>query len=314
MEIKGRFKSPWFILCLLLTLVFISRQDVFAAAGSINAVPDAGSFIAGSVLNVAIKIDGGGVAFNAAKATVGLSPNTPIQRIQLGDCGFAFIKTPITTDPSFVGVILGDSIKSCTAYTMQFQALTPGSVTVNISDGSIKAVQGAKEELLSEKDANFTIIQSSNDVVPEIVAQNEAPGTDANGNKLYSVSYSIVVPKNVSAKDVKIALDSKAPSSIKISEVADPESRTIIDATFDDVPEGTHTLSAVAGDEKISEQIVYLDGDNKNVSFGNTPVKTSQSNTWLFMLAGVLLILALLGVVGFVVYKWYKNHTTTTEI
>lgn len=303
-------KSPGTIIFLSLISVLIARQDVFAAAGSITAVPDTGSFSAGSMLNVAVKVDGGGVAFNAAKATVSFAPSAPVQSIQIGDCGFAYIKTPTTSDPSFVGVILGGSTTSCTAYTMRFQAASAGTQLVNITDASIKSYQGAKEELNSVKGGSFTITQSSTPITPIITSPVGQPATDPNGNRLYSVAYSVNIPKNTPPEDVKILLDSRtSPSKVEVAGAEETGSESVATATFEDVPEGTHTLSVVSDDKKISEQIVYLDGDSKNLAFGNKPEVSSPSMWYIGgIIAAVLLIVGV--VAGVFLYKRHKNNIT----
>lgn len=307
METKRSFKLLIFTVLLSIIILTVKNQ-AWAAAGSITAEPSSGSFVAGSLISVDVKVDGGGVLFNAAKANVALAPAATIQSIQFGNCGFAFIETPTTTNPSFVGVILGGFSQSCTAYTMRFQAAIPGTQLVNISNASIKSYEGAQEELRSVRDGNFSIIQSAAGVTPIVGSPVESPTTDSNGNKLYYVSYSVPVPKNTSPSNVRVVLDSGiTPTQVKIAESSDSED--ILVATFENVPEGAHTLLVASGDKKLAEEVVYLEGDNKNLTFGSTPQKASSPILW-YALAGVIVII--LGVAGFFGFRWFKNRRNNT--
>ncbi len=309
METKQSFKL--FTLTILLFIAALTiRNHAWAASGSITAEPNSGSFVAGSLLNVDIKVDGGGVPFNAAKANVALVPNATIQSIQFGNCGFAFIETPTTSNPSFVGVILGGFSQSCTAYTMRFQAAIPGTQLVNISNASIKSYNGAQEELQSVRDGNFSIVQSAAGVTPIVGSPVVSPSTSSNGSKLYSVSYSIPVPKNTPLNTIKVMLDSGiTPSQVKIADSSEAEDLLV--ATFENVPEGAHTLSVASGDKTLSEEVVYLDGENKNLSFGSTPQKTTLPILW-FAVAGLLLIVV--GVAGFFGFRWFKSRQGNSSI
>lgn len=311
--LKYRLKSPKLLFVLLLIFMVVIKQEVWAAAGSITAIPDTGSYATGTTLNVAIRIEGGGVAFNAAKATVALLPSAPIQSIQIGDCGFAYIKTPTTSDPSFVGVILGNSSTSCTAYTMRFQTNNVGSQSISITDASIRSYQGAQEELNSVKGGNFTITQSSvGGVTPIVTIPVTPPSVDPNGNRLYSVAYSVSVPKNTSPQNVKVLLDSRtAPAQTEINQPTENEPEGFVTAKFENVPEGTHTLSVLSGKKKLDEQIVYLDGDDKNLAFGNKPTPASTPIFW-YVIAGVAVLLVAGLVAGIILYRRHKANEVST--
>src|SRR5438132_1713995 len=97
------------LLPILTLLVLFVAPAAHAASAIISITPYTGSYPVGAPFSVDLVIDGKGEGFNAAKATVAVSSALQINNIILGDCHFSFITTPTTTDPSFVGALLGSS-------------------------------------------------------------------------------------------------------------------------------------------------------------------------------------------------------------
>lgn len=281
----------------------------YAANGSISVSPVSGSYEAGSWITADIKIDGGGSAFNAAKATVSLVPQQQIQSVILGDCGFAMIKPPTTSNLSFVGALLGTSSNSCTAFTFTFRA-SAGTQQIILSDGSIKSLHGALELLSHIRNATFTINGNSATNAVEALSpiSPTQPPIQSGETKLYTITYSVVLPKGVAPSSVLATLDSNAPAQTNVTQIS-PQEPAVLTATFEGVVEGAHTLSAFYNNNQIAEQIVNVSGNDKNLSFGNTAKQTSF--TWVLM---VLLLLAIVGIcIGvFFLYKRYKKNIPAT--
>jgi hypothetical protein len=126
------------LLCMMLLSVFFVTPAAYAASGTMSITPYTGSHTLGTSFSVDLVIDGKGDAFNAAKATVAVSSGLQINNLILGDCNFSFIKTPTTTDPSFVGALLGSSSHQCTVFTLNVTPTTVGSATITLSDTSLK--------------------------------------------------------------------------------------------------------------------------------------------------------------------------------
>lgn len=296
-----------FTLLLVPFLFIFVTLKAHAAGGSIVLSPVSGSFSAGSTITTELKIDGGGIPFNAAKATVRLQPNQNIQDLIIGDCDFSFIKTPTISDPSFVGVLLGDSRDSCVAYSLTFTAQTAGTQGITLSDGSIKAFQGAYELLTGLTDASFTITgtSQSNSISSAPITPTTAPARTPSGERLYSVKYSFVVPEKINVTEVTALLDTQMPTETKVLAKAKGGSPARLSVTFENVLEGVHTLKALHKGKILAEQIVNVTGENKDIVLGSTV--TPKSNTLVWVIVALILILAGLGVGALFVYKHYRK-------
>ena len=297
-----------FLLLPFLFIIFSLKAN--AAGGSIVLSPVSGSFSAGSTITTEVKIDGGGIPFNAAKATVKLQPNQNIQDLIIGNCDFSFIKTPTISDPSFVGVLLGDSRDSCIAYSLTFTAYTAGIQGITLSDGSIKAFQGAYELLTGLTDASFTITgnSQSNSISSTPITPTTAPTRTQDGQRQYSVKYSFIVPEQIDVTEVTALLDAQLPTETKVLAQPKNGSPARLSATFENVLEGVHTLKALHKGKILAEQIVNVTGDNKDIVLGSSV--TPKSNTLLWIIVALILIFSGLGVGTFFVYKHYKKRTT----
>lgn len=128
-----------------------------APTATINTSPASGSLVVGSPSSVAIVINGGGTAFNAAQATVAVSSNLTVNSVTAGNCNFTYTTTPTIANPSFAGAILSSSSTSCTAYTLSVTPSAAGTGTITLSSGSVKSYASSAEILLSMQNGSYTM-------------------------------------------------------------------------------------------------------------------------------------------------------------
>lgn len=274
-----------------------------AASGSISVVPKNGSYSIGDTFEVNIKVDGGGEAFNAVKANVSISENLKIQRLTLGDCGFAFVQTPTVSSPSFAGVILGGSKNSCTVYSISLIVTAPNNAFVYLSDGSIKSYNGANEIMNKVENSSYTVSSSSqgNEKTLTAVEPTHPPITSADGEKMYSLVYTISADPSKSS-DIVVVLDPNLPTQMQSQVSPALQDRTVLSAVFDNVDEGVHTIEVREGGNILSSEVVNLSGDNREINLGVQP-KNPPVNLLVVAVAalGIIILLASL-VLGYVYY------------
>lgn len=128
----------------------------------------------GTPFTVDVLVDGGGQAFNAAQATVSVSPNLSVTNLtnpSSNPCNFVYAQTPTTSDLSFAGAILGSSSNNCTVYTLTLTPLSSGTGTITFTNGSIKAYSNNGEILSSVKNGAYTLIvpTTAADTIPPVV-------------------------------------------------------------------------------------------------------------------------------------------------
>ena len=287
-------------------IFLFSNQKILATSGSISVNPQSGNYEVESIFSANITIDGGGTPFNAARATASTSQTLNITDITIGDCGFAFVKTPTISDVSFAGVILGSSTKACTLYNLKIEAVSPGEAYILLSDASIKSYKGASELISSIKNGNYTFSNKSslNNTSVIVVSPTQAPKLDPNGNKLYDVSYSVTLPNNIPASEVVTTLDSILPAQTTIVPSAKTNSTTL-KLAFENIPQGVHKITSVYKNQPIADQIVTLSGNNKYLVFGTSAVK--NDNQYLVWYALIALLLISLSTVGVIIYKVHRN-------
>lgn len=283
-----------FLIGFFLLFSFFSSQKLYAQGAVISISPQTGSYSSGNNFNASVIIDGGGTAFNAAKATVVISQNLSVQNLVLGDCDFAYVKTPEQASPSFAGVILGGSSKKCTVYTLTLKGVSSGNASVFLSNASVKSYQGASEILLSLQNGSYTINPGSSGYSQPPIP-TEAPVVYTNGNALYNLIFSLSPPSGAS---VRVVLDQNKPyQQTAIPEATKNGSSTV---TFENVSAGVHTVSTLDNGKPVSKQIINVSGNNRNIALG---LGKKTSINWLFYLVAAIL----LGILIFVGYKLYRR-------
>jgi hypothetical protein len=306
MEIKTYHKIIISFFVAVFLIFLLSNQKVLAANGSVSVSPQTGSYAVGNIFSASIAINGGGTPFNAAKATILTSQTLNVTDLILGDCGFAFVKTPTISDLSFAGVLLGSSTQSCTLYSLKIKAVSPGAAYILLSDASVKSYKGALELISSVQSGNYTFnnTSSTNSISVLQISPTQAPKLDTKGIKLYDVSYSVTLPNNIPPSEVITTLDSTLPIQTTIDTSSQSNSKTL-KLTFNDIPQGVHKLTSVYRNQPIADQIVTLSGNNKDLVFGASTTK--ENNQYLIWYALIALLLVSLLVVGIIAYKVYRN-------
>ncbi len=289
----------------LVLAFFAFTKNSLAAEASISVVPQSGSYSNGQVFTASIKIDGGGVPFNASKANVSVSQNLSVQSLTLGDCGFAFVETPSTSSLSYAGVILGDSSSSCTVYTMSLKVNGSGNGFVFISEGSIKAYKGAQEILEKVNNSSYTFGSSTSTANSVQATPTSAPLTSSGGFKLYTVVYGIAASES-DTSDMKVILDPGQPNQMMMSVEALSDNPSVLAATFENVPEGVHEVEVLKNDASISKQIVNVEGPSREINLGVTP-KPKTPIIWYLTAAIVIILILTIGIAGYILY-WKKTH------
>lgn len=131
-----------------------------SSAVKVVADPASGSKTVGSPFNVDVKVEDGGAAFNAARATVAISSNLSITGIHnptSNACNLQYTTHPTTSNPSFAGAIFGSLSTDCTVYTMTLTPTATGTGTVTFTNGSIKSYADNSEILTGVENASFIL-------------------------------------------------------------------------------------------------------------------------------------------------------------
>ena len=300
MELKTNYLKQ-FVIFTAVCLFFVFTQRTFAANGTVTVSPKTGNYTTGQTFSVSIGINGGGTPFNAAKATVSISSGLSVQDVAIGNCNFAFVKTPTQTDPSFVGVILGGSIDTCTVYTLKLKATSSGTSGITLLDTAVTSYKGALKIPLSVQYGQYTITGASSTTFTE-PSPVEAPALEIGGAKLYDIHFTLPLPKNVLPSVLRVVLDPKLPqerTAVPASVPDDPDSATV---TFENVPEGVHAIYAFNNEELLLRQIINVSGNNKNLAFGVGPKQVKP--VWIWYIIAALTFICL-SIVGIVLYRRY---------
>jgi len=287
-----------FVIFFTVGLVFLLfTQRTLAANGVITVFPQTGNYTNGQTFNVSVGINGGGTPFNAAKATVVISPGLSIQNVTIGDCNFAFVKTPTQTDPSFVGVILGGSANTCTVYELKLKAINSGTTGITLFDAAVTSYKGAVKIPLSIQYGRYSITGTAPPISPTEPSPIETPVLGTGGIKLYDILFTFPLPKNTPLSRLKIVLD----PTLSQKRTVVPTSTTVI---FDNVSEGVHTIATLQDDKPVSKQIINVSGNNKNIAFGVGAKKPTPVWMW-YTLASIVFIC--LGILGVFLYRRYRH-------
>ena len=317
MGISMKYIKQILSLLTAVTLYILLAGTVHAQGGAITMYPNSGSYAVGQTFTITVKLDGGGFPFNAAKASVLVSPALSVQNVTIGDCGFAFVKPPVQTDPSFVGVILGGSAKNCSLYTLTVKAISEGKGTITFVNSSIKSYKSAVDILTSLQNGTFTVTPPTpgTKTTPVTPVPIEEPTTGTNGVKLYDIVFGISQPQDIPLAGVYVVLDpdtSAQQTAIPslISGLLAPGSISG-SVKFANVTQGVHTIATYYNSRVLTKQVIYVSGNTKTLVFGISTKRSSISWQMIVMLAAILILLI---IILMIVYKLlHKSHGRKSE-
>lgn len=276
-------KKNALILTAIIAGLLTTPSSVYAAGGTIGASPSTGSsYTVNTPFTVDIIIDGDGEAFNAAKASVKTTPSLQINDLILGDCNFSFVKTPSTTEPSFAGVILGNSSKKCTLYTLNVTPLSEGTGRIDITDTSIKRYGDAAEILGGVQNGTYTVGKTESNIVNSIMHQvqnatgnNSAPAptgqnaqptvtqqTTQTAPSSYTLSLNVLGSDNKPLSGATVVIDppqNNAPVPATNTKITTNKNGT---AQISNMPPGMHVVRVESGGKPIVEKIMNVSGNN----------------------------------------------------
>lgn len=285
---------------------------VQAQGGTISMSPDTGTYAVGQTFTVTVKIDGGGFPFNAAKASVLVSPALAIQDVSIGDCGFAFVKPPVQSDPSFVGVILGGSAKSCSLYTLTIRPVLQGKGTITFVNSSVKSYKSAVDILTSIQNATFTVTAPTSGTQTGSItpAPIQSPSLGVNGTRLYDIVFRISQPQNLSSAGIYVVLDPNLPTQKTaipslFPGILNPDSVSGT-VTFSSVPQGAHIIATYYSSQLLSKQVVYVTGASKTLVFG---VSTKRSVISWQLIVGIAAALMFFIIIAMIIYRLFHRST-----
>lgn len=299
----------------VISTVFVTVNS-YAANGTISVVPANGTFQKGEVFTASVNIEGGGTAFNAAKAKVAVSQNLTVEGLVLGDCDFALVQTPSIGSLGFAGVILGGSKDRCTIYTLTLKANSGSTGFIFLSEASIKSFRGAAEILSSVNNSSYTFESGSagnqSNSIAAAPSPTQSPLSLANGVKLYTLVYNVTTPGKTLSEGLKVVLDQGRPNEMLSTPQANSSNRSVLSAIFENVPEGVHTIAVLDNEKSISKQIVNIAGQNREITLGVTPESAGAGSLlWLITLAIIMIVIVTVGVLTYIVV-WRKNHPGST--
>lgn len=313
------FKSILFyskFLAIVILFIFVTAQfNKISAAGSavIYVSPSSGNYNVGQTFTADIIVDGGGTIFNAAKADVSVSTNLAVKDITLGDCNFAFVRTPTTSVPSFTGVILGGHANNCTVYTLTLQVVGIGQGYVTLANGSVKSYPKALEILSSFKNSTYTLSSSSGN--QQFLANEVNPQpTEVPQNNLSS--YNIVL--NIKSEngsslpgalvDIEYQGLGKNQPPVQLSPQTSNATGTV---EFTNIPKGIYKVTAQYQGKVLAEDVLNVEGTTKSIMLGIQAKKTFDPR--LLLLVFIALIIVVM-VIVFIYKRRSKNPTKTTTI
>jgi hypothetical protein len=285
--------NPGIILSLLtlLSLIYLPRPTAAAGNATITVSPTTGNYAVGDTFSVNVVIDGSQESFNAAKASVTVSSNLAVQSLTLGNCKFSFVETPGVANPSFTGVILGGSAKKCTVYTLTLKAVSTGTSSISLKNGSIKASKNSNEIFSTFTEASFRLSGSALSNVTVTPSSITSTGNSSARAGTYTVNLTIVnnynkpIPQAIVTVNNGTKLIAGMNGTLKIP----------------NLPEGVLSLKVTdKNGGKVAEQIVNVTGDQKTLVLGITQQSSSETFPWI-QLTAILLIGG--GIIAFVLMR-----------
>jgi hypothetical protein len=116
-----------------------------------SASPATQTVTVGTPFTVDVVIDAGEKQFNAAEATVAVSPNltvTDLRSLSTGGCNFQYTETPTKEHLSFAGAIFSTFAKNCIVYRLTLTPRVDGNPgTVTVTNAHVKSFTNPGEEL-----------------------------------------------------------------------------------------------------------------------------------------------------------------------
>ena len=302
--IRGTLFSIAISLALLLT-----PKTTFAASSTIAASPDTGSYSA--PFTVSLIIDGHGDKFNAAQATVTLSPALAIKDLTLGDCNFSFLKTPTVQNPSFAGVILSTYATKCTAYSVTLVPTAKGQGSITLSKTSVRRYGDAANVLSATTNGSYTLTAAL--PAPSVLGTQAA---NSSQNGLYTVVLKIQSSQDTPVSDATVLLNPVAGKS---------KQQGTTDATgtvrFSNLKAGLYDATVEENNTKAGETIINVSGQNHVLTLGinlkgqnnNPMLKNSGSvlgtaTSSPYLIAGILGLGILVGTVLAILFTRLKGN------
>jgi len=301
------FLSKTFLVTLLLFCIVLQYNKVRAAGSAlIFTSPSNGSYNVGQIFTIDVVIDGGGTAFNAAKAEVSVSKNLSIQEITLGDCGFAFVTTPTIKTPSFVGVILGDSSNKCTVYKLKLQATSTGTGYVILYNGSVKSYKKSLEILLSLKNGAYTINESSGaeQALNSNLSQAQQLEQPQNNLTAYNIILNIKNDSGASLPGAIVNIEHQGQTKAQgVLQTYTQSSNDKGIVEFFNVPKGVYKVKAQYQGKVLAETVLNVGGTSKSIMLG-IQAKQTFNPAWLILIAAIVIFILIIIVI---LFKKHKN-------
>lgn len=252
--------------------LLLQTATVYASAASIRVAPSSNNLQVGNTYTVDVKVQGDGQAFDTASATVTASSNLTVNSVILGNCGFSFVKTPIVSDLTFKGAILGGSSEDCTAYSLTLQPNAVGTGTITITEGSVISASSPSTQIISSvQNGNYAISsQGSNNPVPTSVPAQPVEPTP----------YQFIKSVSAATMDARIAqIDNLTANSgtyslqLTLIDSSDKPAvgRTVYlsdsvlgttdkngQLTANDIKEGIYAVKIMDGDKTTAEEVINV--------------------------------------------------------
>jgi|GEM_PF-6990223 len=138
-------------------------------SATISVSSSTSSLVVGVPFTVDMTIDGGGQAFNAAQATISVSPNLSVTSFyspNTNPCNFQYTQAPSAASLSFAGAIANLSSTNCKVYTLALTPTAAGTGTISITNGSVKSFGSSGEIFANAVSGSYTIESQSQTSIP----------------------------------------------------------------------------------------------------------------------------------------------------
>jgi hypothetical protein len=294
MAMKRVLLIPFFVSFFL--VVLLNAHDVYAASTTMGVTPPSGSY--GQPFTVSVVIDGHGDKFNAAQATVTLSPALAIKDLILGDCNFSYLKTPSVQNPSFAGVILSSHSTKCTVYTLTLVPRAKGNAAFSLSKTSVKRYGDAANVLSTTSNGSYTLTAALK--APSVLGTQAAQGSQ---NGLYTVFLKVLSSQNSPVTDATVTL---APVSGKNKQQVKTDAEGTV--RFSDLQQGLYDVIVEENNAKVGETIINVSGSNHTLTLAinlneqnNNPMRKNSglvlgaATSSPYLIAGILVLGIIVG-------------------